>query len=176
VAVALSFTRRWLTHTPDWLGNSEQPQPFKVKLARLSTEELRALDDQWNALVTQQPTADELAAFFAGKVQGPSGAVEIDGKVIPAGDLRGLLEYAALEPMFDPSGLAPELFAWLRIRNHWSEEALGNSERRRTGSGGTAPPQSEGSHHPTAAAGAAASSTTGPTSSAHATTTGAPPQ
>jgi hypothetical protein len=176
VAVALTFSRRWIVHTPEWLGNNEQPQPFKVKFARMTTEELRACGEQWAEIIKEQPTADDLERFFDGKVQGPSGAVEIDGTVIDAGDLRGLLEFAAREPMIDENSLAVELFVWLRLRNHWSEEALGNSERRRTGSGGTAPPQTDDSSHRADAGAAAVSSTTADTSSGPVSTTGAPAQ
>lgn len=131
----------WYLATPAWAGNQEQEQPFSVEVARRTDGEITAFREailaihrRW--LEAGAPPVDELVEIFDGYLRGPTADVEVDGEVVKAGDLRGLLEQARAEY---PLGgcLFMDLAACVTRANLLTEEAAKNWSRRRGGSGST---------------------------------------
>lgn len=132
----LNTSDRWIPLTPSWLGNRDQAAPFRVEVKRLPVAELDAMREAWATMrESRYATGEALDIFFAGKVRGPIGEVEVDGKPV---NLRGMFEIAATnESLLFEGGLAVELVSMIEGVNVLEEGARGNSERRPGGSGST---------------------------------------
>lgn len=122
----LNTSDRWIPLTPSWLGNREQDAPFRVEVKRLTVAELDAAREAWGVLRDgKYASAQALADFFAGKVRGPIGEVEVNGEVVK--DLAALLAIAApTESLLFEGGLATELMSMVEGVNVIEDGARGN--------------------------------------------------
>lgn len=119
----LSLKARWHVRTPEWSGNREADAPFKLKVRRLTVAEF----DSFKATVNElggQPTAADLAAAFAGIVEGPVSELVIDGEAVA--DVLGLMRCAVLDGLWAEDGLFLELFRTVLQVNTVAPEQSGN--------------------------------------------------
>lgn len=132
----------WYVAVPGWAGNREEEDPFAVEVARRSDADVEAfraaaadLHGRWLS-GDGAPPVEDLVSLFDGMLRGPTQDLEVDGEVIKAGDLRGLLEQARVE--FPIRGcLFLDLVQAVQSINRLEEEAAKNWSRRRGGSGST---------------------------------------
>ena len=121
----LSLKTRTFPYTPTWLGNRESEAPFQLRIKRLTAAELADFRQAGGDLTAKQKaSAGELLAVFGDVVEGPIGALEIDGEEVA--DLSRLFQLAARECPLLNGSLAGELVGAVLAFNELSEEAAGN--------------------------------------------------
>jgi len=125
---------RWRPVAPNWMGGG-----FRVEVCRLFKSERRAFGERIVALYDVDAiTADVLEQTFAGVVRGPVERIDVGGRIVEAGDFRGLCELAADED-FDDACLFAALVQAFRDVNEVDRVTAGESAGRPGTSATTSP-------------------------------------
>lgn len=165
----ISRAARRNVFVPNWAGNDEGEDPFRVKVKPLSTREAELLSERFGKLVASKepPDARTVAELLAEAIEGPfnRSGVWIDDRFVAQGDLLGLIEASGAcdEAIYLQGNLVKDLWDLLTGAQIMNRAAAGESERARGLAGGTPTPPGPRAESPEAAAAAAPSSQTGST-------------
>ena len=165
----ISRSARRNVFVPEWAGNADGEDPFRIRVKPLSTREAEELSTRFGKLVAseEQPDAEQVAGVLGEAIEGPfnRGGVWIDDVFVAQGDLLGLIAASGAcdEAIYLKGNLVKDLWDLLIGAQTLNRAAAGESERARGLAGSTPTPPGPRAASPEAAAAAAPSSPTGST-------------